>query len=1174
MYVRYFGKTPTKAQIDEYAEVGKPKEILNQIMGDANDAKPSNITYDDYIDSIFQNLFGRPASGPEKTKYAKTYDKEGVLPINSIVKSAKKSDKDVYQTKKLVALLIAEKGSTTDLDLDKITKDTYKEIYNPKTKKLVGTLAEVKTIVDAMEDNVTGQTFNLTAGVDMGSKFVGTEKGDIYYSLDALIPSTLAQKETWTTGDTLDGKEGNDILNIQTGIAMAGTGPDLNLTSIETVNVNSTNTVILDGSDWDGTNTLNVTKATAANLTAAATTDVNVSGVTNGTVAVDGGKNINVTVAATGTTTTIGATTGAKGTVTVTDTAQAGSAIKVDGGTDVTITASGNTGGTIDVGQAPVAASPIPTGTVKVSSTGSYTDGGATSMGAINIKGGSTVTVTQSAGITDAQKTAALTDTSNYKVIQGAIGVTGGNSTTTVNVKQDATVAGGNATLAVAGSTQTQTVTFNALAAGNTVTVNGLTFTAAKDLSAAEVAAAFANLTSVDTQSNTGITTNGSYTGSNTAGFTTGAVVGNTVVYSETVNGAGASVAAPSAAKGTGVTTPTAPTIATTTTGATTTPAVDGKIGVDAGLVTIADTKATDTIKTVTIDGYKTGSSVTSDALTDLTLKNADKNAVFTVTNAVASSSLTLNVDNITTTGTAEIDLDGSAGKITTLTINATGSDSEFILTGTGIKDLTINATADLDISGSAATAYATTALKTVDVNGAGSVNLGDLTNSALNTFDASGNTGGVTAEINTLTASVGTITEYVFSAGNDIVTLAETTVNTKVTLGAGDDIVTLASGTTALAAVIDGGTGSDTLAMVVADANTVTSAGTSDFENKISGFEKLSLTATAANAAVDLSLFDDINYVISAGTAAFTLALSNMANNGTLELTGATNATGDITVTMANASGNTDTFNIVTKVDASDITFAGDVVVAGVETININAIDLSPVNTTTGVATIEEASLILTANLAKTVNVKGNSDVDLTLTGSTLVTLIDGSSMTGALTATTAVSSSAATIKGGSGADDLTADTTNDKLYGNAGADTITVANGANLVQLYGGEGKDTYVIGVATNSNGYATINGTKAELSGDIIKFGTTIAGMSSLAKIDNLGSTAVFQDYVNEAAKGTTTDNKVAWFQLDGNTYVVQNNSALNSFANGVDAVVKITGLVDLTFNGTTNVLEIA
>ena len=40
-YVRYFGKTPTKAEIDYYAEVGKQKDILKQIEGDA---KPSNIT--------------------------------------------------------------------------------------------------------------------------------------------------------------------------------------------------------------------------------------------------------------------------------------------------------------------------------------------------------------------------------------------------------------------------------------------------------------------------------------------------------------------------------------------------------------------------------------------------------------------------------------------------------------------------------------------------------------------------------------------------------------------------------------------------------------------------------------------------------------------------------------------------------------------------------------------------------------------------------------------------------------------------------------------------------------------------------------------------------------------------------------------------------------------------
>ena len=39
-YVRYFGKAPTDAQMADYADLGKQKDILEQIMGDANDAKP------------------------------------------------------------------------------------------------------------------------------------------------------------------------------------------------------------------------------------------------------------------------------------------------------------------------------------------------------------------------------------------------------------------------------------------------------------------------------------------------------------------------------------------------------------------------------------------------------------------------------------------------------------------------------------------------------------------------------------------------------------------------------------------------------------------------------------------------------------------------------------------------------------------------------------------------------------------------------------------------------------------------------------------------------------------------------------------------------------------------------------------------------------------------------
>lgn len=272
------------------------------------------------------------------------------------------------------------------------------------------------------------------------------------------------------------------------------------------------------------------------------------------------------------------------------------------------------------------------------------------------------------------------------------------------------------------------------------------------------------------------------------------------------------------------------------------------------------------------------------------------------------------------------------------------------------------------------------------------------------------------------------------------------------------------------------------------------------------------------------------------------------------------------------------DVFNIVTKVTTDDITFAGDVVVADVETINITATDTTLDNNDDGVNdAVDLASLIVTATAAKTVNVYGNSDLTLALTGSTAVTLIDGSTMTGALTATTAVSTAAATIKGGSAADILVADTNSDVLMGNAGNDTLSVANGANLVQLHGGAGKDTYQIGTTSNSAAFATINGTAAELSGDIIKFGTTGAiaiGVFVNDKVLLDAGVASYDNYILAASKGAAGD--VSYFQWLGNTYIVQDNTAAttDAFVPNADIVIKISGLVDLTFNDTTNVLEIA
>ncbi|MHB8762684.1 MAG: beta strand repeat-containing protein [Coriobacteriia bacterium] len=289
-------------------------------------------------------------------------------------------------------------------------------------------------------------------------------------------------------------------------------------------------------------------------------------------------------------------------------------------------------------------------------------------------------------------------------------------------------------------------------------------------------------------------------------------------------------------------------------------------------------------------------------------------------------------------------------------------------------------------------------------------------------------------------------------------------------------------------------------------------------------------------------------------------LTLDKFVNNGTLELTA---AGAGVTVTMADATGTADVLNIVTKVNASDLAF-GTISAAGVETVNITATDTTPVNTTTGAATISKATMTLSDAAAKSVVITGNSDLALTAAGASL-TSVNASAFTGKLTFSSAVNS--ATITGGTGADTLTATGSSQTLIGGEGNDTLVAGT---LATLTGGAGVDTFdMTAQLSNVNSYATITDIA---SGDVIETASTVFKASAVT----LASTAVFQDYANEAIK-TSANTDITWFQFGGNTYVVQNDSASTSFVNGTDDIIKITGLVDLStasFNATNGTIEIA
>lgn len=984
------------------------------------------------------------------------------------------------------------------------------------------------TVLTAVSTVVTGAiastNTNLTTAVET---VTGTNGNDIY---NGTATATPAVTDTLNPLDSIDGGAGTDTLNILALDAFTGLPGGVSIKNVENLSFRGAAGITFDqtaAGGVTGVTNIAVTQATTAAITAASTTAVSITGAT-GDVAINGGSTQSVTTAGgTGVDIVLGNTTGAKGAITVSDSNQSTGNIAVDGGTTVSVTASGAAAGTIDIGQATKA-----TGAVTVTSIGAAADGATSpTLGAITIDGGSTVTVIQTA---TSDATAAAEDAAGHTITQSAVNI-GGGKATDVTVVQTAAATAVGAVEAEAAVKQTTVVTFAALAAGETMIIAGLTFTATKALTAAQVAAAFANIAAGAGQGSAaagdGIYTDG---GTGLTGFSSGAVVASgstfTVTFTEKTAGTNATIDANDG--------DIAAVVGTTVAGSAAVDAVAGVLGVVGGAVTIND-DAGGKLATVTLNG--TGAaSITSDKLTTLNVANTDANV--TVVNTAATT-LALNVDNLGVDAAGTVAL---GGVYTTVNLTA-ATDSAFVVTGAGVTTLAVAGAGVADLG-----ATALGALKTVTVSGSAGLKLITATATSVNTSATTGDSA-ITID--------GTKATYTGGAGKDAVTVSTTTLTKAITLGAGDDTLDLTALTAStLGANVSGGDGSDTLVMDSTIAETV--SGSNTFATKFDGFEKLSLNQAAASLTVDLANLDNISYVISAGAGAgFTETIENLAAEGTVELTTAKgDATSLVDVQLADATGTADVLNVVLKNDAG--TDFGKLKAAGVETINITATD-------SDTDTIDTHTLDLTAAAAKSIVLTGNANLTLTgAAGNVALTSLDGSALTGKLVASTN-GTVAETIKGGAAADTLTAAGNGDTLIGGAGADTLIVTG--NLATLTGGAGNDTFnVADATTNVNSYATITDLTA---GDIIKFAASATDFNA-SKV-SLADTAVFQDYANAAVAATDTGD-VSWFQVGGNTYVIDNVSNSSSFVNGNDVIVKITGLVDLShssFSATSHTLVI-
>ena len=794
------------------------------------------------INTIYQNLFGRDAEPAALLFWGGALDSNAVTidnAVTTIAAAARSTDATAYASKVAAATAFTAALDTTPEILGYsgaaangaarewlagVSDDgSLAAATDPATLNVA-----IATIIGASAGSNNGQTFQFTPGLDA---LVGTAANDLF--IGSVASDGNPDLNTLSSLDSVNGGGGIDTLRILTD----GAGFQLpTLNGVEIVEAQSTRQLAIDTSKAEGVTNLNVTRANGAvEATAAGSTDISVA-LANPLraqyVSVNGGKDvaINLTGVSTGIDVFVGA-------------AQSGNS-------------------------APVAAK----GAVAVNVSGqAYAAGQGFFMGEILVNGGATVSVAQKAALnTGAANTVIAAGT----VEQGSVTVIGDASTGAVNVRQDAAIEAAGAAYTTGGVTETASVTFSALAANQTLSLGGLTLTARTEMTAAEVATAFANLidgslpVAGDTQGS-GLASKAAYTGA-LGGWTSGAAEGDTVVFTSiAVNSQVQNLAA----SGTG-----AAAVTTTDGRAHDGGASGGVMGVVAGAVHVAD--AANTIRTVTIDGYSTtGSRLDGQApgspatpgiggasLAALTLSNGGD---FTTG---ASSNLVLNLQNVRQAAAREATASSAAeaAQAATIAITAGAATLDVRSTSANAADLDSGATTALNVSGAGmltATGSTLGALKSITVTGSAGLDLGATALDSVEAVDTTGTSGSVSVAIR------GDKAAYTGGGGADNVTIvaASAGVTSPISLGAGDDRLDLGAldaarlGAIAQTVTLSGGEGADTLALSAAAASSL--SGSAAFGERIDGFERLEIGQLAGDAVVNLANLDNIDYVIANGS-------------------------------------------------------------------------------------------------------------------------------------------------------------------------------------------------------------------------------------------------------------------------------------------------------------------
>lgn len=1101
------------------------------------------------------------------------------------------------------------------------------------------TLVNIQNVVLNTSGNTAGGTGFSTVGYDGVKTLNGTSNSggnDIYGAKNGTDGTAVTVAHNGFTGNTtvvggtdvtvstiggnaVIGNSGTGTVPLSTQVATGAIVVNQQNTGAGAVNVFGGTTVDVTTSSTSNTGTIDIgntagnTGNSSAGAIANASGDVTVKTSGTGAATVFGGDNVSVTSTAlrgagaitVGDVGFVDASNMPAGNVTITETNQiaynglagsinnntANGAIGVYGGKDVTITTNG--ANAVNVGQVLNAAKEDalnPAGTITVTNTGVVDAAAAATQGAINITGGTDVTVTTTgANVNIGRSVNAVTDqvsnpTGDVTVTQTMNGAGFGRAVTvdggadvTVNAKGQTVTIGGQAASAPTGAvvvnqadvfTGNTNAVLNGTNAGNVTVRGGTDVTVNTTGGNVVVGGVVAGVNTVPSGAvkitNTfggvgadAVTVQGGTTVDITTTKTSGSInVG--LAASDVLNAAGTALKDASLAP-TGDVTIVSKTVSGANTaygsnnvnvyanGAETVSIngaeVDDIIDIQSKLATggpgSGTAVGTSKLKTVVLDNSTGGGTVSirSDALTNLTVTNQKGAAdTITVTNNTAAHALTITQGGNSTVGATIQVVDAKAGSLT-ISDNGTASTNTLRVDATKATAVTVDnsAAASVRLDG------VSTDIATVTLKGAGAATLvgtlgaGNLSKALM--VDASAATGNVTAGL-ALTTEAGKVQEYKGGSAIDTVTIGSN-----------------ASGWGDMVKVDGGNGGADVLVANYAALGTDVALGNAA---SVKGFEVLQLGAAANSAGgnYDASGFSTVRVGAVAGSVAVTGAatgltldvLKNTAtangDNFTVSVTGANYAATNTAMTVNLGSG---VNNIIAQ--GAGVQGTGVITANGVEALTVNAVGgLATALNPTGLlntATINGAA----SNGAATLAIGGTKNLDLT--SNTGFKSINATANTGASVdvSKVLVSNAATTFTGGAA-----------KLTATGSNDTGTVKA---LVTLAGSVAPN-YAAGQAAT----VTISG-GAGTSDAVYTFTTTAAATAAqmaAALASAINTNAATGAVTGGALVRTGTLNTTGFATQSGGNIVLQSATPFEVQATNGAGVAATTSIADSLLGG--------